>query len=363
MIYLSKKSASRKGFTLLELLLAVTIMALISLAIFSVFSVATDSFKIGNQESKILQRGRYVMDTFEQDIMSVMYIPEETGYNVQATRATEEFLNELFEAQEEGDINDFIRQNNLDPDDRNTDINDPNNPNRPPFERFIYFDLSFTGEDNAETDRITFARWKDPELGGTYYPKGLSRVRYTVEGDFLIRTEETVLDNQPKVDLNTLEIIREEKEIKPNHVILARGITEFNISYGFWIDYTWFEIDSWESADKDLRDSLSLREQYDTEERLTDQFGDTIPEVGSQARYEYINDRKGVTPNGLPTYVRLEFKLTDPDNPGRETHFSRIFNVPGWSETWVPLPSLEEDQRDNELFIRQDEYEVVERDL
>lgn len=342
-------TSRQKAFTLIELLLAVTIMALISIAVFSVFKVATDTYKTGNEESTIIQRGRYALDNFETDLMAIYYLPE-TAYDVRAREEIEEYQTLFLQAERENDWKEF--EEKYGPNDPQKERDEPPYQGNP-FENNRLMDLQFLGEDNGETDSVIFSRHLTFEPGGYYFPLGISRVQYQVEGDFLIRSEESVFAPPRTYEGELLE-----KEEPPRHVILAEGVQEFNISYGFWIDFTWFEIDMWDSTKKQLRNPDFLLGDYDDEidDGISSPATGGRPSFGSEGWNDSLNDEDSEPYDALPTYVRVSLKLSDPDTPEKTTAFTRLYRVPGAVEFWRPTEELDEDDRDEELDIRKDDY-------
>lgn len=69
---------NRKAFTLLEILLAVSLMALIFTSIFMSFNVVLRSWQTGTKLSESLNRGDYVMDQLVKALRSA-YTPNKSG--------------------------------------------------------------------------------------------------------------------------------------------------------------------------------------------------------------------------------------------------------------------------------------------
>ncbi|MEO8377546.1 MAG: prepilin-type N-terminal cleavage/methylation domain-containing protein, partial [Candidatus Sumerlaeota bacterium] len=67
-------SASRKyarAFTVLEIMIAVTIFALVSVVIFVVFRSAVRSQEAADRGSQNIERARYVMDSLRRDTANI----------------------------------------------------------------------------------------------------------------------------------------------------------------------------------------------------------------------------------------------------------------------------------------------------
>jgi hypothetical protein len=348
---------SAHGFTLLEVMLAGTIMALISIAIFNVFKVSTDTYEAGNREGQILQRSRTIFDSFHQDLQRVHWVAEDQT-NKKSREQIEKFQQDLLEAEETGDWDKFDelygpKRN------RTEEQEDPDYIGNP-FEKSLMIDLQFFGQDGDLADSINFTTRKVFSVGEPYKPWGLARVTYKLDGPLLIRTEDNIFANPRTLEGEILD-----KEAPPTHTILASGVEEFSLTYGFWVDNTWFEIDQWESTSKQIRNGNYLKGEYDFED-LQDPNAAPVSGADSELGFgsDAFNDNLNESPNevydGLPAYVRMNIALRDPDDEGSTPiRFSRIFRVPGSVETWVRSEKLDEDQRDNEVELRRDEYVEV----
>lgn len=356
-LFEAPRNLVQQGFTLIEVMLAVTIMALISIAVINVFRVATDSYKAGNRETQILQRGRYIFDSLEQDLLQVYYLPE-TSYNVKTREVIEQYQLDLLEAEETNDFEAFEKK--YGPIDKKEEKNDPEYVGNP-FEEHVLIDLQFFGEDGTDQDIIKFTTANNFEVGARYFKYGLKRVEYKVDGGLLIRTEETIEANK-----RDFEGIILEKETPPIHTIIASGVEKFDLTYCFWVDNAWFEVDTWQSTGKQLRNSNYILGEYDFEKEgaQSGNQNEDLPQdeaaFGSEGWNESLNDSNQEQFDGLPAYVRVNVVLRDPDDEkSNKLPFSRLFQIPGAVETWVANKKLEEDDRDNEINLRQDEYTEV----
>lgn len=340
----------RRAFTLLELILAITIFALVSVAVLAVFRTGTQAYTETNREMLMLQRSRYVFDTFEDDIMSLFY-RDETSYNVESREMIQEYQQVRLEAERTGDWDEFERV--YGPREGEADEEDRNDPNYigNPFDKGKLIDLQFVGENHDEIDSITFAVHEPLELGIDYHFWGLSRVHYTVEGDFLIRSEESV-ETAPR-DWQG-EVL--EKEEKPTHSIVARDVAVFDLSYAFWWDNQWYEVENWSSSNRQVRNPQQLLGEYDYDEDDV-RIGQLQP--GAPGWNDYLNELENQPLDRVPTYVRLRLGLTDPENEERVFEMTRIFRIPNSQETWVINEQIEEEDQEMEREMRDDEYTPV----
>jgi prepilin-type N-terminal cleavage/methylation domain-containing protein len=76
---LRNTNRTRDGFTLVEVLLAVTILSLIMTAVYSTWSAALMAWRRGGDASEVFQRQRVVMDTLTELAQSVVYYGASPG--------------------------------------------------------------------------------------------------------------------------------------------------------------------------------------------------------------------------------------------------------------------------------------------
>lgn len=232
----SPQAPTRRGLTMLEMMLAVTIFTLVSVVLLAVFRTGLRAYDVTYRETEVIQRARYVMDTLERDIMSLFYL-DETEYNQGIRRLIEETANQFADE-------------NFEPPDRE-DFEDP-------YERGILIDLAIVGEDRGGQDALTFVAHEPFQLGGRTNFWGLSRINYSLDQDHLIRSVEDV--HVPRIDFYTGEEL--EKVDAAEHTIVSAGVIEFDLSYAFWWDHQWYETDAWNSSDQGLRNATQLRGEY-----------------------------------------------------------------------------------------------------
>jgi prepilin-type N-terminal cleavage/methylation domain-containing protein len=335
-----------RAFTLLEVMLAVTIIGLISLAVLAVFRTGLRTYEGANREVVLLQRGRYVFDFISNDVANVFYRDENT-YNVTAREMIEQYQQALIDAELNNTWHDFERMYGPRDDDRAYD--DPSYVGNP-FEKYRLIDLQFEGVDGGMFDRLTLARRQNLTENERYLLYGLERVNYTVEAGLLIRSSESV-DVAPRSwDGEILE-----KEIPPNHVIIAEGIKRFDLSYGFWWDYQWYEVENWNSSGRQIRNPAMLLGEYDYDEHADM----SAPQPGSPGWNDYLNDLDEMPYDGLPTYIRVSVELEDPGNADRTMELTKVLWIGSAQETWVPNRDLEERDREMELEERDQRYTPV----
>ena len=70
---MSLRAHSRTGFTLLEIILAVTMLALVITAVYGTWNAALKSWKRGTDVAETFQRQRIVMDTLSELAQSMTF--------------------------------------------------------------------------------------------------------------------------------------------------------------------------------------------------------------------------------------------------------------------------------------------------
>jgi len=336
MRHLSQHNPRDSGFTVLELMMAITVFSLVSVAVFMVFKTGTETYAFSSRDAQTLQRARYVFDTVERDIRHIFYRPEDS-YN----RELQEEITAFQEALERVEVGELEPR-------EFEEMYGEEGVKENPFERGRLIDLQMFGEDGGERDSLTFATQIPLREGEPYSMWGIARVHYSVDGDFLIRSRESV-EAQPRTWTGEIDRSRAQE---PTHTIVSRGVKKFDLSFGFWNDHQWFEAPFWSSNTRTFRSSGNILGEYEFDEDEENPLGQT----GNN-----INPAQQQIPfDGLPTWVRLDVAIADPENDARLMHMSRIFRVPGSMETWVENQTLDEDQRDNEIRLREDEWIPVE---
>lgn len=219
-----------------------------------------------------------------------------------------------------------------------------------PYEKGRLIDLQMFGEDGGDADKLTFATRTSMKFGDPYNVWGLARVHYTVDGEFLIRTRETVEATPREIEGEIMRPV--EKAFKPEHAIVAPGVKAFDLAFAWWSDNQWFESRSWTSNSRSFRNSANLMGEYDEEDlsRIGGEDSEGTGESQDPNAQEY---------DGLPAYIRARIVLVDPENPARSTEMTRIFRIPVAVETWTVNDRLAEDEQDEEKEVRMREFTPV----
>lgn len=310
-----RRRASR-GFTLLEVLVAMTIFTVLASALYATFSTAMRAYEVGMESGEILQIGRFSIDTVARDIKSVYY-RNETSYNILHNSQKEVIRERLDEASEhvvdQDEIREMIDEFNL---------------------YFPGLDLGFRGGPSE----MSFVRRQIQVGVRPLQPMRLARVRYYVEDRELLR-EETDVFLMP-LDYSGEEVV----PAAPRPEVIIENVEELSFAYGFYYDGEWLEAEDWNSADRDKRvDKMEIL-PYDP---LMEQF---------QYDMQQIVERQ---PNDqLPSYVRMRLVIKDPDKNRTRTFF-RTINVPNAAETHIPLPedfTLNDEEGESHRFLKSDFY-------
>jgi type II secretory pathway component PulJ len=342
---------SRGAFTVLEILIAVTIFAILSLVIFALFRTAVQAQGSADRESRRIQQARFAMDTVGKDVANIFF-RDETSYNVAITKLVEDMEAARLLAEESGDWETFYAAyGNPDDDDEDEKptIGDP-------FEKGRIIDLQMQGT----KDTLSFVVQTPLRVGGYYRSWGLARVEYTIRDRVLVRTArgvETEQRNQLGERMNAIRI--------PEVAKLADGVEELELSYAFWWDNQWYEVDKWDSANRQIRNARYFLGTYDDEnitlpadgenrERGDAEFGPGAPGFNDS-----LNDSKGEPLDRLPQLIRVRVKMADEGGRGQAQTFEASYRVPTAIETWIPLAELSEDVREAEQELRDSEYTPI----
>lgn len=314
-----------QGFSLLEVLLAVTIFSVCLLALYSTFRVSSRAFQTGRKSAEVLQTVRFTVDRVSRDLRGVFF---ETDY-----RGRLEALNYDTWARED------VLMQSLDADTRNLLpglYSTGEDEEEEPTFAGLMMNLHFQAKDDGDTDSVEFAHYlpSDGTTDNSYL--GAERIQYYVEGTDLYRKRERVLsvirvnaqwreelqgvrqarleerdtfERNPELDYidfralarrgtlpeqyqpqNTVEYFQPEPTAQGPPELLAHNVTQFNLRYGYF-EGRWQEVDEWDSDDKKHRSppfNLTL-EDPDFNSKLADY----------QARPD----------DGLPAYVRLTLTI------------------------------------------------------
>jgi len=148
---------NRRAFTLVEIMVAVVIFAIMMTALFASFRTGMQAYSMGTEHTSQQQLGRYAVNQVAQDLRNIYYKPE-SQYNV-ARRQQEAMLDASEDGLESGA----------------GDVVDENLPDLGP-----PIDLSFTGQDGGDIDQLSLVRRLGFNPNDASPLWGLGRVTYYV---------------------------------------------------------------------------------------------------------------------------------------------------------------------------------------
>lgn len=303
----------KAAFTLLEVILAVTIFAMTMVAITAVMHTGARSWTIGHALSELTQNVRVTQDVIVRDLNNLCY-RRETEYNQtfrnQIERMGAEILSQttIDPRQPYKNFNPRAMDRYM-PNQRNKRRGDqPNNANQlflddvsPPI------DLSLRGGDSGNNDRLSFVRrqsadWTEPEQNTL----GLRRITYYVKDKVLWREESDPYGFRPGAGLanfisaldpgfSPMDLFDSKKmntqragaaesplnmltqyfapandgadeedkgrgQFLPDSIHyqepVCQGVETFNIAYGYFLEGQWVEVNSWDSNAMQYRNPL-----------------------------------------------------------------------------------------------------------
>lgn len=353
---LAPREAAR-GMTLLELLLAVTLLAIVATMILTVFQSATSSMKRSRGDVELMQRARFALDTMETDLLNVHY-RDETSYNIYMSGILNQFETMRLEAELSGDYTMFEATYGEDDGRRKEEGSDTTHIGNP-YEKGRLIDLGFTGGTSGDRGSMSFARRSPRGRGGVEFPMGLSRVTYGVGGGSLVRSEDAVI--VPKMDI--YGGLAEEHEPAAEEPI-AEGVASLDLRFAFWYNNQWYETKSWDSSERLIR-SAAYRLTTDRNSRERTSFSEAgegeALQPGDPGWNEFINSQQNQPFDALPAYVRIRLALLrDPEKPGGPKRvFQRIIRMPTSQETYYPDGGMDPKTVEDETDERDQVYTPV----
>lgn len=291
----------RRAFTLMEVMVAVVIFALVISSLVVSFRTGVKAYDIGATHAELDQTIRFVTSQLASDLRNVFFRQYWT-YNVTRNQREEQLAERLRQMQESGARISVLED-------------------QQEIELGPRIDLSFRATDNGETDELTFVRLQDenaPELRQMF---GLVRVRYFLSDGCLWRAVDDVI--APEVDEMGNEIP------KPNPPIidkLANNVKSFNVKFGYYYDGEWLLADDWDSDSAQYRNPLSEEELEEQQAQLA--IGGTKPEEDKASVRGRTDD--------LPAWVEITYVFTDPKKTEKEKVVRQIVQIYPSQETYIP---------------------------
>lgn len=316
-------SLSPRGFTLLEILLALVIFGLVTLGILTTFRTASRAYERSGRTMVTLQTVRAVRSALSRDLQSVFLVTETTyGASLPQSEQEEGHLGvdtALIEARaraEERGIVDYSLTEMRDVLDEE-DFDDPS----------LSADLLFRVEDGGELDTVVFMRRLRSLDTVRAMPWGLVRLTYLVKGEQLVRSIEPVFFEErpfviyPDETLEEAEARHEAERVRvePREETVVEGVTMFDVQCVFWADGAWVSTPEWDSE---------LREQRNP-------YVDSPIEMGDPSYDALTRTVSGLPVDGLPAALEVHLGLRH-GVTGRPMNTRMLIPIPPAQETWIP---------------------------
>jgi prepilin-type N-terminal cleavage/methylation domain-containing protein len=311
-----------KAFTLLEIVLAITIFSLVVTGLYSAFRLGVRSYELSDRAVDASQQARIVFSTLTRDLHSV-YFAQESDYNKTVRNYRMKFDQEREAAEREGTLDAFY--------DHILMLTEQEGKN--PYDFGIAIDLSFKAENHEGNDSVSFVRLQRSDGTVKTEPWSLTRVNYRVEDGRLIRTMDSIF--APGRDIEGNEIPKPE----PQKQVIAKRVKTFNIAWGYYYEGEWFEAQDWSADERRYRNPV---EELDEED----------PEYERKLR---LQESKPV--DGIPSYALVELALADKERSSMIKTFQTLIRIPTAQENTIPLSeeekqALEEQERTREHPLR-----------
>ena len=337
-----------RGFTLLEVLIASVIMAIVVGSVATVLRTGLRAWRIGHDNSEIFQTARIAQDVIMRDLNNMVFLSE-THYNRM-------FRRELLMTPE-GSGNLETRSSSL-----GVTLENMASP----------IDLTFRGSGGDKAGQLSFARGFQPRFSHDPATWGIRRVSYFIRGKTLFRREDDPYGLNPGMveALNDLDpanplvterqlIVAElqrmfinppldaknpgqegdseaaELGLLPSQVRLeeplCEGVEIFKITYGYYKDDAWQEVKDWDSHARRYRNPPGEEEDALNPDKRSVMV--SRQNIGLRA-----NDKRS---DELPGYMAIQFGVRAPTGKGKLYSFTIYHSLPLAQETDV--------QQDEEL--------------
>jgi prepilin-type N-terminal cleavage/methylation domain-containing protein len=255
----------RAGFTLLEILIAVTIMGIVTLAVYTTFRAGLNSYESGREQMAVTQTARVVFDMLARDLRALYYLEPKKYNQLLIQRLQLRTMSTL----------------QLPPAGRR-----PRRPGGGPVDGGegeeerpipgIPIDLTILGTEGEGGDALTFVAYQPHWGTAPVAPWALARVKYFVEDGSMYRAEGPVAVDEvpsfqwqppPPVDGTGMPLAPEvpggpdlgaEADVNqyladvPRELV-ARNVKQFDLLYGYWGEEGWFEASDWAAHERRYR--------------------------------------------------------------------------------------------------------------
>ncbi|MCX8037807.1 MAG: prepilin-type N-terminal cleavage/methylation domain-containing protein [Candidatus Sumerlaeia bacterium] len=318
------------AFTLIEIMVAVTIFGILTLAVYSTFRIGLKSYESGRQQMEINQTARAVFDLIARDLRALYYL------------TPREYNQDLVGVQRQRDLLKMQQGGHLTPGRAPAAQKEKDKEEQPL--PGIPIDLTIVGVDGGDLDSLTFV-YKQTDWGGTtpVEPWALARVKYFVENGILFRSEGPVfVEKIPKFQhqpifvasggtaappgllepepAQTAEEADEYLKDQPREMV-ARNVLAFDLRYGYWTDEGWFEAPEWIAHERRFRNAPTEIDPNDP-----------------NAMFLRIREMNRPT-DDIPAYISMTLTLGYGQDGSRTRIFRSRFRLMVSSETFEPMPS------------------------
>lgn len=359
----------RRGFTLIEVILAATIFLITAGALFVTFRTGIRAWRAGHAASEVFQTVRVAQDVINRDLHNLAYRPDE-DYNKTYRRQRDLMAAMMNGRNPESGFNPALASG-LPAD---LDLSEAGGLGMmagllklsPPI------DLSFQGQDGGDLDTISFTRHQGPRSSTDKDFSGMRRVKYFVKDGVLYREDsdpqgyhrseefedlsdehgtsakiadlyenadeasETISTGASDASLDEDPTKKSEKTTEP----LCEGVEIFNITYGYYRSDQWNEVPNWDSSRYQYRFPaeqegiqvgpggtvmLGPDGQPASTESSFNRQGKHTAHMGT-ARGQVISYMP--KPDNLPGYVAVQLGVRDPGNAGKLRSFTIMFSCP-----------------------------------
>jgi prepilin-type N-terminal cleavage/methylation domain-containing protein len=350
-----------RGFTLVELILAILIFSLVIAAVTGVMRTAVRAWRTGHDMDEIVQTGRITKDVVLRDMDNMVYLRQKF-YN-QSFQGTLFAAAALYQAdfQNKGGI--------LELDDR-YDLSRITPP----------IDLSFRISDGGELDKLTFVRSHQSRFAGDPVTWGLRRITYYVQDKTLFRQESDPFGYRPGQldesfhsatvtaaalaehfmkpdgydylapgDENVQPLPAEARLLPPSYETaepLCAGVERFDIVCGYFKEGQWQEVTSWDSSGRRYRQPPQLEAIKD--QKLIEEVRRVSPGMLVQADGVTSVVQQPGQPDDLPGYLVVQLGVRGPRGIGRKHTFTFFQALPLAEERDVLQLTKEERAADYE---------------
>lgn len=287
----------RRAFTLIEIIIAVTIFGIISIAVYSTFRVGLSSYEAGREQMVVTQTARVFFDLLARDVRAIYYLPP-SAYNRNLIGQLQFRAMKKMQAPQMPGTR-IARRGRPPPAERragearSADGDEEEEPLSG-----IPIDLTIVGVDGEQGDSFTFACYQVHWGTAPVEPWALARVKYFVEDGNLFRAEGPVAVEEvpsfqwqpppPPESDNRREDDREpEAPQKPQDAdhylegapreLVARNVKFFDLHYGYWTDEGWFEASDWIAHERRHRNPPQELDPFDPNDQRIAQFNRSRP--------------------------------------------------------------------------------------